>query len=300
MNHRRNITSGFSLIEILTVLAVLSLLLAILTPALSKAKRAAKALLSSKNQKEIVAGVSCYAVDNNDAFPRSIATIGKGDKWSWREPTILTGFQKLNPQSYRSIAEYMNNYINFSATMFCPAAPSRYTYAQDAWEAGDLWDNPEPDTGSLDPLYGNYCFLWNYIGYLENKDYPFIGPQKTAGRKYESKLLVCDYFGYGHWRNELTYGSHEAFGSCDKFNTTGITQGTSVSCDFWSKFNGLGHVSLDSITIKLRAGFMDGHVEEYSAEDVINMRVSLKQDGSIPYPDDTAQGGIYYLPRNSW
>jgi len=297
---RRFKKTAFTLIELLVVISVIALLLSILAPSLTKAKRSVKSLLSAKNQKDIVTGLSCYTVDNNERYPATVATIGVGNRWSWREPTLITGYQKRNTQDHRSVAAYLNSYIETASTMFCPSSPSKYKYAQQAWLAGDEWDNPSPGTGSLDPLDGNYCLLWNYTGYLEDRSYPFIGPRSTTQKARESKLLICDYFGYGHWRNEFTYGSRDAFGSCEKLNTSDKTEGTAVSSEFWSKFNASEEIDLDSIEVKLKAGFTDGHVETYSTSDVINMKISMKQDGSQPYPDNVSPGGVFFIPGNSW
>ena len=288
------------MVELLVVIFILGLLMSILAPALSKAKRSVNSLLSSKNQKDTVTALTCYAVDNDELFPSTVATLGRNNRWSWREPTLITGYQKRNTQTHRSVAEYLNTYIETSSTLFCPSSPSTYQYAQEAWLAGDAWDNPSPGTGSLDPLDGNYCLMWNYIGYLEDKPAPFAGPRSTSQGNKESKLLICDYFGYGHWRNEFTYPDRNAIGSCERFNTNNKTEGTPVSSEFWSKYNPSEEIDLNSIIIKLKAGYIDGHVETYSASDVIKLRISMKQDGSLPYPDTVAPGGIFFIPRNSW
>jgi len=289
--------SAFTLIELLVVLFILGLLFSILLPTLQKARRSALTLLSSNNQRNVVLGVSCYALDQDDQFPQSVATLGSGIRWTWREPTVLIGFQKRSPDLNRSVSQYLRDYIDKASSLFCPCAPSPYPYAEEAWAAGDAWDNPEPDTDSEDPLFGNYCLYWNYVGYLgENR--PFIGPRSTAGGRRESQLLISDYFGYGHWRNELTYGSRNAYGSCEKLPDAGITKGTAVACDFWSVFNSENTVSLESISLTLHAGYTDGHVEKFTPADVMPMRISMTRDGLVPYPDNIGPGGIIYIPRN--
>jgi prepilin-type N-terminal cleavage/methylation domain-containing protein len=298
--NRKQKKTAFTLIEILTVIAILALLLSILTPALLKAKRQAMTILSSVNQREVARSVSCYAADQDSKFPESVATLGAGTRWSWREPTVLTGFQKRSPVIYRSVSQYMGGYIEKASTMFCPSAPSKYKFAQQAWEAGDAWDNPEPDTSVEDPLFGNYCLYWNYIGYLEEKNRPFFGPRSTTRRKTESSLLISDYFGYGHWRNELTYGSRNAYGSCEKLTEGDITSGTSVACDFWSLFNPEDQIPVTSLNLTLQAGYIDGHVKKFSPADTMAMKVSMTPDGQIPYPDNLGPAGTIYIPRDSW
>lgn len=281
------------------MLFILALLMSILIPALQKAKRSAVDLLSTKNQRDILTGSLCYATDQNDRFPESVATLGTGTRWSWREPTVITGFQKRSPAYHRAVSEYLGNYVETALTMFCPSAPSRYEFIDQVWAGGDAWDNPNPDTGTEDPLFGTYGLYWNYVGYLEGRDKPFIGPRSTSQGKYESKLMIADYFGYGHWRNELTYGSRDAYGSCEKMSGSGITAGTSVACDFWSLFNRDGNITPESIDVHLKAGYVDGHVETFAPSETITLKVSMTPDGRIPYPDNVGPAGTFYIPQNS-
>lgn len=300
MKQRQAKSKAFTLIELLVVLFVLALLMSILVPAVRKAKRSAMSVVSRVNQRQTVAGTLCYGADENGRFPESVATLGTGTRWSWREPTVLTGFQKRSPTIYRSVSQYLRPYLESAPTMFCPSSPTKYGYMNEAWLAGDAWDNPDPGTALEDPLFGNYCLYWNYIGYLEDKGIPFIGPRTSSGRNGESKLLISDYFGYGHWRNELTYGSRQAWGSCEKLPSPGVTVGTSVACDFWSRCSSDQQIPLEAIDIKLNAGYVDGHVKSYSPADTVIMKISMKPDGTVPYPDDISPGGLFYLPRNSW
>lgn len=288
---------AFTLIELVVVIFVFALLLGILLPALSKAKQAARSIVSANNQKQIVNGVLCYSSDSNGRYPDSVAKLGKPAKWSWREPQTLAGYKKNTPATYRSVSEFLKPYMKSSSTMFCPSSPSKYPFAEDAWQAGDAWDNPDTEVAAEDPLYGTYCLYWNYVGYLPKTGKPFIGPRSIGQRRTARKLLVSDYFGFGHWRNELVYPSRNAFGSCDKFSGSSVTPGTDVSCDFWSKDNTLTDISINSISVKFNAGYTDGHVEKFTSNEVIPMKISLKPDGTKPYPDNISPGGTYYIPE---
>ncbi|MBE0537372.1 MAG: type II secretion system protein [Phycisphaerae bacterium] len=287
---------AFTLIELLTVLAVISLLTAILLPALSKVKCAARALVSAANQRQITQAIGAYAGENNEWFPESVATLGTSARFSWREPMVLTGFQKRSPHHRRSVSDYLREYIPTAKTLSCASAPHAYKYLEDAWLAGDAWDNPSPDTGYEDPVFGTYCLYWNYRGYLMDRQAPFMGPDRSFGERGRSTLLISDYFGFGHWRNELTYGTRKAFGSCEKFSGAGITAGTPVSSDYWSRMALEEPADRRSVQIVLHAGYTDGHVAKYSAEQTRVLKVAITPDGSVPYPDNVGPAGDIYLP----
>ena len=285
---KRKSHKGFTLIELLVVMAVVSVLFGILLPALSKVRHQARAIVGRNNQRQIVCGVNLFAMDNDSCYPESVATIGDQLYWNWQEPMMITGYRARSPRLHRSMSAYLRTYIEDAGTMYCPNAPQKYQYFQDAWTDGDEWDHPETPPME-DPLSGTYCFYWNYTGYLEDRPYLFKGPRNSAGGRGQSKLLVSDYFGYGHYRSPNSYGS------CEKFGGASITEGTMLSSAYWFGKAGAGSTVPE---IKLSAGYSDGHVEDYSASDVLTMKVIWKPEIGEPYPDDIGPG-CFYLPRNA-
>jgi prepilin-type N-terminal cleavage/methylation domain-containing protein len=282
---------GFTLIELLVVVAILSLLAGLLVPVCTKATYQAKVALCMSNQRQIVSGVNFFAIDNDGRYPPSVATIGFVENWNWQEPTMMTGYLRRSPGLHRSMSAYLREYIEDASIMFCPNGPRRYKYLQQAWDAGDDWDNPETPP-IPDPVIGTYCFYWNYVGFLDEGIEPFRGPWGPSGGSGYSRLLVSDYFGYDHWR------SPESFGSCEKFKSAAITEGTSVSSAYWSVFAADGDLSNDRVAIKVHTGYTDGHVGSFGPTDVVPMRVALMADGTVPYPDGVG-AGVFYLPGDA-
>ena len=173
--------------------------------------------------------------------------------------------------------------------MSCRNAPREHEYLQDAWDGGDGWVNPVIGLG---PLTSTYCFYWDYTGYL-GPGLEFKGPSSASGRPRESKLLVSCYFGFDHWRTPKVYSS------CEKFRDANIKEETPLaSAYYWS---GPGsEVPLSGLTIKMHAGYTDGHVGGYAASEVMPMEVIFDRETGAPYPPGVGVGpGMFFLPQGA-
>jgi hypothetical protein len=191
------------------------------------------------------------------------------------------------------MSSYLGDYIEDASILSCPSIPRQYRHLQAAWQSGEEWDNPETSFAT-DSLYGSYCLYWNYVGFLSDERPPFRGPRGTLGGRGYSKLLISDYFGYDHHR------SPRAYGSCEKLNGASVTPETETSPSFWSRLDTDGMMRLDGLGLKLRAGYIDGHVESFRASKVVPMKVSKSNDGSVPYTSGigTSPGHIF-VPQNA-
>lgn len=69
--------SAFSLIELLVACAVISILAAILVPALKNAQYAARDIQCANNMRQLHLAVQLYAHDNNNLYPSPISTFGQ-------------------------------------------------------------------------------------------------------------------------------------------------------------------------------------------------------------------------------
>lgn len=94
----RRMQSGFTLIELLVVISIISLLIAILLPALSKARDSAQNSSCLSNTKQICTAMISYAADNFNTLPSFSSTPNpwSNDKSFW--------WYKLEKQDYCSNA----------------------------------------------------------------------------------------------------------------------------------------------------------------------------------------------------
>lgn len=247
-----------------------------------------RTLRGINNQHQIERSVNFFAENNDEKYPESVATLQSVRHWNWTDPRMMICEKPRKGQYHRSMSAYLHGYVEDASIMYCPNAPRKYKYLQRAWDAGEEWDNPDTAMDT-DSLSGTYCFYWNYIGYLKERNRPFKGPRTTLDGRRRSKLLMSCYFGYDHHR------SSNAYGSCERFKDSGIAFGKDLSSAYWFCDN---NADLDKIGIKLHAVYTDGHVGSYSASDVVTMKVSKNPDGTIPYEDWLGLGD-FYLPRNN-
>ena len=81
----RKQSKGFTLVELLVVVAIIALLVSILLPSLGKAKEQARIVVCMSNLKGLGLGVTMYATQNDDWYPAG-ASAG-ADEYTW--DTIL-------------------------------------------------------------------------------------------------------------------------------------------------------------------------------------------------------------------
>lgn len=75
---------GFTLIELLVVISIIALLIGLLLPALSRAKKAAYTAVCASNQRQIGISLYAYVTDNRDYMPREGRTpVGTRTHLSW-------------------------------------------------------------------------------------------------------------------------------------------------------------------------------------------------------------------------
>ncbi len=77
---------AFTLIELLVVISIIALLVAILMPALNKAKQQATATVCGANLRRIGVSLDLYAHDYRDFYPRALPLENPSDPAAWETP----------------------------------------------------------------------------------------------------------------------------------------------------------------------------------------------------------------------
>jgi len=133
---------AFTLIELLVVIAIIALLMAILMPALQRAKEQGRAVSCQSNLKQMGIALHGYAADNDDFIPRVL-----DDKVKWILvfiPYLGNDYAKI--QDYREVKVYQ-----------CPSFP-RDGFGDNGYSNADqtvdyvvnAWDMDNPSLTSSD------------------------------------------------------------------------------------------------------------------------------------------------------
>jgi prepilin-type N-terminal cleavage/methylation domain-containing protein len=145
---------GFTLVELLVVISIIAILLAVLMPALGKAREQARSVVCKSNTKQWGMMLSMYAGANNGKFMRGFTDNSKGDGGMWM----------LRLRTYYSQADKVR-LCTTASTKFCSTTPNGTSGPFTAWGVygegylkswnGSGWSNGVPNWGEKG-LYGSY------------------------------------------------------------------------------------------------------------------------------------------------
>jgi prepilin-type N-terminal cleavage/methylation domain-containing protein/prepilin-type processing-associated H-X9-DG protein len=222
-NCRRKVLAAFTLIEILVVIAIIAILMAIITPAMRKAKEAARETICKSNLRSVGLGILLYLQDNDnraadsfrsngffwyDAAGRLRKTNDENAYWGVAYKDYLKQTKVFGCPSFRHVSEliYPNNPVlireaafglnsNFSGKKGTDIRNhARFIIAHDHAEpkmeqdSRDMFYNNGPGTTNLTDYRQNGFRARFYRGIFRH-NIKSAEPFKTAGR---SNILWLD------------------------------------------------------------------------------------------------------------
>lgn len=130
----RRFRAAFTLVELLVVIGMITVLIAMLLPALNKAQEAARRTTCASNLRQIQLGLVQYAEDNNGWYPPYSAASADGQDWFsnaaggdvWRMPNPAKPNEFLNdPGGFRTgighqLVRVEPKYIKNWKVFYCP------------------------------------------------------------------------------------------------------------------------------------------------------------------------------------
>ena len=117
---------AFSLVELLTVIAIISLLISILLPALGKAREMGRRTVCLANLRSMAQGCIAYAIPNDGHFPawnQTVAGYGSiGEAWNWDGASTVTNVPSQSPVSNtRNLWTLVRQQAADPKTFVCPS-----------------------------------------------------------------------------------------------------------------------------------------------------------------------------------
>ncbi len=261
--------SGFTLIELLVVVGIIAVLISILLPALSKARRQAASVACQSNMRSIGLAMQMYSNDNDNVILPTKAYDGNlSDLWAF---LLVQGKYLPNPH----IKDNGAGNASVSSVLICPAAPVSSTEDVDGylrWVSTWMMLTTEAATNGANGA----CIL--YVGYgangcvnsPANKDLPMQARPFTKAATAANHNKI-------HKRNEFRSSTKTVIlvdGSFFNFQL----QNDRI---FGTRH---GNVSGNTALERRQAGatnilFLDGHVERALRKDLPAANIGTQTNG---------------------
>lgn len=116
---------AFTLLELLTTIAIIAVLAALLLPALQNSYRKARRAVCTSQLKQVSVAFHSWAHDHNDLYPMQVSTSAGGTK-EFAEQTVLNPNESFTYRHFQAVS----NELLVAKVLLCPAEKTR-TAARD-------------------------------------------------------------------------------------------------------------------------------------------------------------------------
>jgi prepilin-type N-terminal cleavage/methylation domain-containing protein len=144
---------GFSLIELIVVLAVVTMLTGLLMPALRGVRESANKMVCASNQRQVGAGITIWATNHGDRLPPSY--FGSKDVMTPQEMMALTrGPDTVTGRQWEGLGWLIHGCcIDTPECLYCPSC--RGDHPMTRYRDPLMWTSPET-------IYSNYHYSGDY------------------------------------------------------------------------------------------------------------------------------------------
>ena len=173
--------SGFTLVELLTVIAIIAILAALLFPVFARAKAAAKKTQCISNLRQIGDAITLYMGDSDGIFPHALDASDKYDSQIWSQfPQYQTQIANMP-----FLKDVLQPYLHSQEIFHCPADTG--TAILDSHFPDSFLSSP-----SMFQTFGSSYFFRTEIAFKTYSDTSFQLPAETN--------VMVD--GAGHWHGD--------------------------------------------------------------------------------------------------
>lgn len=188
------------MIELLTVIAIIAILAALLLPTLAKAKEKSRRAVCASNLRQFGQGIVLYSDDNREQLLETVQFGGVD-----RRPQVVYALQGAPPQFFNT--ESMSAYL--SGIRFSSKSPPRLEVTGIWWCPSDTFRSSQNVQQEVD-VWGGFSFSYSYFARVENWLSMATRPQDlTAKELRPDRLLMSDELFHWHANDSWTYSHGE-------------------------------------------------------------------------------------------
>ena len=196
---RQRSAGGFTLIEVLVVVAIIALLVSILLPSLNRAREGTKKLICATNMRTIFQATFLYCQQNADYFPYDCTLLPNGipvgaNAWEFFYKYVQKGLPR-----HMTDAEVKEKFPRISASWMPPSNSNYYVQldwyvcAKDQYyhNSNQTLDWKLPDGTSVHPVYAlSYC-MPDDVMWIRGASGLAIASYKSTSIKRQSDMVVA-------------------------------------------------------------------------------------------------------------